>query len=137
MMANNFLEATTERQRLVSDVSERKRMKHRIFVPILFLSLLFGGCRNTSDTQMAQPQRTSMEVSGMTVKGVVVTRSTGQALYYRKKCESCGFLSPQTDGTATPAPFGTCTVTFVCPRCGKTTEGFIKNRANKPAQVTR
>jgi len=101
-------------------------MNRRFFILSLSLSLLFAGCRNTSDAQTSQPRQASTDVQGMAVKGVVVTRSTGQSLYYRKKCESCGFVSPQTNGTATSATFGMCKVTFACPQCGKTTEGFIK-----------
>ena len=102
------------------------KMKQPSFVLALILSLLFGGCRSTSSTQATPPAQTSVDVPGAITKGVVVTRFTGHALDYRKKCESCGFVSPQTTGTAVPEAPWTCQVTFACPKCGKTTEGFIK-----------
>lgn len=101
-------------------------MRPLLIVTMLVLPLLFGGCRSASDTENQHLMQSSETVPGAVLKGVVVTRFTGQMLYYQKKCESCGFVSPQTVGTGVQEAPWTCTITFVCPKCGKTTDGFIK-----------
>ena len=98
----------------------------RILLSALMASLLFAGCCSTPDVQTAPPVQTSIETLETLTKGVVLIRVEGSVLYYRKKCESCGFIDSEIVGTGFPDAPMTCIVAFSCPQCEKTTDGFIK-----------
>ena len=90
------------------------------------LSLLACGCKTTSDIPKMTAKQTQIEINDVTTKGVVVTRFDGKSIHYQKKCDFCGFVSPQTIGTSCPEAPWNCRSTFVCPKCDKTTDVLIR-----------
>lgn len=101
-------------------------MHLRSLFSMLILSLLLSGCQSPSDKPAPHGAHPSKSLPDLVLKGVIVTRSTEHTLSYQKKCESCGFITPQTFGTAIKSAPWACQITLTCPKCGHTTEGFIK-----------
>ena len=101
-------------------------MKTFVLLQAILLLFLAGGCGTSSDVTDKSQKETSIVVKDTTTKGVVVTKFDGRQLSYRRKCESCGFVSPQIIGTSFNKAPWTCKSNFVCPQCGVTTEVVIQ-----------
>jgi hypothetical protein len=63
---------------------------------------------------------------GLNVQGAVITKYQGKYFYYKKKCRSCGFVSPQRTGSGYPPAPWTLRAKFTCPKCNKITEVRIQ-----------
>ena len=101
-------------------------MKAHMLCLAIALSLLACGCKTTSGIPKMAVKQPQVEINDVTTKGVVITRFNGKAIRYQKKCDACGFVSPQTIGTAFPEVPWSCRSIFVCARCGKTTDVVIQ-----------
>jgi len=98
---------------------------HTVYLAIV-LSLLACGCKTTSDIPKLPAKQVKIAIKDVTTKGAVIIRFDGNAIYYQKKCEFCGFVSPLIFGTGFPEVPWTCRSTFVCPKCDKITDVVIQ-----------
>lgn len=98
----------------------------------LFFALtvvLFCGCKSSRHTRRPTPVKrpsADLSISGLTLKGAVITRISAGAIYYQKRCAACGFLSPEDGSIPFSHAPGKEESTFVCPKCGKATDVLIQ-----------
>ena len=98
-----------------------------VLLAAIVLSLV-NGCATPPKTSVPPKNKTGISIAGVAATNAVITKYDGKHFYYRKKCESCGFISPQTIGSGFPnGPF-TCKSEFVCPKCGKISEVRIQKK---------
>jgi hypothetical protein len=67
-----------------------------------------------------------VSAKGLNVQGAVITKYQGKYFYYKKKCTSCGFVSPQRTGSGYPPAPWKMRSKFICPKCNKITEVVIQ-----------
>jgi predicted RNA-binding Zn-ribbon protein involved in translation (DUF1610 family) len=79
--------------------------------------------------RLMSPQSKNNSAVDLSLNNAIITKSDGKYFYYRKKCKSCGFVSPQVTGSTFPKTYFSCKSKFICPKCGITTDVSIqKNR---------
>jgi predicted RNA-binding Zn-ribbon protein involved in translation (DUF1610 family) len=105
-------------------------MKTITVLQVIIVLLLISGCSTPSTTTMPPKSETGVNIRGVSVTNAVITRSNNRAFYYRKKCKSCGFVSPQTIGSGLPKRPFTCYSNFICPKCKTISKVIIKRTIN-------
>lgn len=76
-------------------------------------------------TNLIQAPTKSITIPGVIAKGAILSKRQGNSFYYRKKCGSCGFVSPKQQGSKL-LPVFKMSIEFTCPKCGKATKGSIE-----------
>jgi predicted RNA-binding Zn-ribbon protein involved in translation (DUF1610 family) len=92
---------------------------------VLVLSFI-NGCSTTPATNTTSQNETGIVIEGITVKDAVITKYDDKYFYYKKKCKSCGFVSPDTIGSEFPKTPFNCKSTFTCPKCGVLSDVIIQ-----------
>ena len=101
-------------------------MKTITVLQTIIVLLLISGCSTPSTTTMPPKRETGVTIKGVSVTNAVIMKFNNKYFYYRKKCKSCGFISPQTIGSSlSKTPF-TCKSKLVCPKCGVTSKVSIQ-----------
>lgn len=102
-------------------------MKTITLMQSIIALLVISGCSSTPPVVTTPPQAVhGVKIKGVSATNAVITKQSGKYFYYRKKCASCGFISPKTIGSGLPNGLFRCTSKFVCPKCAKISEVSIQ-----------
>ena len=101
-------------------------MKTIAVLQTIIVLLLISGCSAPSATTMPPKSETDVAIKGVSVTNAVIMKFNNKYFYYRKKCKSCGFVSPRTIGAALPKTPFTCKSKLVCTKCGITSKVSIQ-----------
>ncbi len=88
--------------------------------------LIMGGfgCLTSADSE---PEK-GIAVKGLSVQGAIITKCEGKDRLFRKKCEFCGYLSPEEqEGVFNPAPWKM-ESKFACIECGKRCDVIMERK---------
>ena len=101
-------------------------MKTITLLQAVLVFFLINGCSTTPAATTATQNETGIAIEGVTVKDAVITKYDDKYFYYKKKCKSCGFVSPDAIGSGFPKTPFTCKSTFTCPKCGVISDVIIQ-----------
>jgi hypothetical protein len=101
-------------------------MKTITVLQVIIVLLLISGCSTPSTTTMPSKSEMGVTIKGVSVTNAIIMKFNNKYFYYRKKCKSCGFVSPQTIGSQLPKTPFTCRSKFICPQCNATSKVSIQ-----------
>jgi len=98
-------------------------------LPLCLSLILFCGCKTSRHAHRPVPAKrpvAELSISGLTLKGAVITRINAGTIFYQERCAYCGYLSPEEHCVVfASAPWSEGSI-LICPKCGKKTDVIIR-----------